>query len=190
MAEALEFLYSPSRLWAVEPNPALSAQLGERVPRTTHVSLLFGSCLGEASGEISFNAYDFDAASSVFACKAGHLAGLGFSEEEVVVNAPNDNVARVASWRPGNAGSAEARLPGRRTGRAQRARASESMAFAEIYCEVSIDSIYDGAPLWCELHDFLRSNGFELRNVSGFAGTGATIQWADALYANARLVAA
>ncbi len=54
-----------------------------------------------------------------------------------------------------------------------------------IYCEVSIEPIYDGAPLFGELHAFLRDAGFELRRMGGFSGSGQSIQWADALYANA-----
>ena len=56
-----------------------------------------------------------------------------------------------------------------------------------VYCEVSIDPIYEGAPLFGEVHAFLRAAGFELRHMDGFSGAGRSIQWADALYANVRL---
>jgi hypothetical protein len=58
-----------------------------------------------------------------------------------------------------------------------------------IYCEVSIDRVYDGAPLFGEIHEYLRMTGFELRRVGGFSGAGKSIQWADTLYANAGLTA-
>jgi FkbM family methyltransferase len=188
VAEALEFLYSPSRLWAVEPNPALGAELEERFRNRPHV-IVVRRCLGEAGGEVAFNAYDFDAASSVFACKAGHLAGLGFSEKKTSVMVPMTTLRELL---PGDLETLDLlKLDCQGAELAVLKGAGERIHGVRwIYCEVSIDSIYDGAPLWGELHDFLRSSGFELRNVGGFAGTGATIQWADALYANARLVAA
>jgi FkbM family methyltransferase len=188
VAEALEFLYSPSRLWAVEPNPALGAQLEERFKDNPCV-IVVRSCLGEASGEVSFNAYEFDAASSVFACKAGHLAGLGFSEEKSSFMVPMTTLRELL---PGDLKTLDLmKLDCQGAELAVLKGAGERIhRIRWIYCEVSIDGIYDGAPLWGELHDFLRSSGFELRNVSGFAGTGAAIQWANALYANARLVAA
>jgi FkbM family methyltransferase len=187
VAQALVFLYRPSHLWAVEPNPALGVQLEERFKDDPSI-IVVRSCLGEARGEVSFNAYDFDAASSVFACKAGHLAGLGFSEKKSSLTVPMTTLRELL---PGDLDTLDLlKLDCQGAELAVLKGAGERIhGIRWIYCEVSIDSIYDGAPLWGDLHDFLRSNGFELRNVSGFAGTGATIQWADALYANARLVA-
>jgi FkbM family methyltransferase len=186
-ADALDFLYGPTRIWAVEPNPALGAQLEARFKGRPHVSVV-RCCLGESDGEASLNAYEFDAASSLFACRPGHLASMGFSEVSRTVRVP---MRTLRDLMPADMpvldllkldcqGSELAVLKG----------AGERISNIRwIYCEVSIDTIYDGAPLWGELHLFLRSSGFELRGLSGLSGAGLSVQWADALYANIRLAA-
>jgi FkbM family methyltransferase len=188
VAEALDFLYRPDRLWAVEPNPALGPRLEARFRDRPQV-IVVPCCLGDANGEAIFNAYEFEAASSLFACKPGHLASLGFSERSRPLKVPMRTLRDLI---PGDLATVDllkldcqgAELSVLR-GAGERIR-----DIRWIYCEVSIDRIYDGAPLWGELHDFLRSSGFELRRVSGFSGSGLSVQWADALYANTRLAAA
>jgi FkbM family methyltransferase len=186
-ADALDFLYGPDRIWAVEPNSALSGQLEARFKGRPHVSVV-RYCLGEADGEASFNAYEFDAASSVFACRPGHLASMGFSERSSAVSVPMRtlrgllpaDLAVLDLLKLDCQGSELAVLKG---------AGDRIRDIRWVYCEVSFEPVYDGAPLWGELHAFLRSSGFELRGLSGFSGAGLSVQWADALYANIRLAA-
>jgi FkbM family methyltransferase len=187
VADALDFLYSPNRLWAVEPNPALKTRLEARFRDRPNV-ILVDCCMGETGGEAVFNAYDFDAASSLFACKPGHLASLGLSEQSVAVKVPVRTLReslpsdlKVLDLLKLDCQGAELSVL---KGAGERIR-----DIRWVFCEVSIDPIYQGAPLWDELHAFLRSSGFELRSLSGLSGTGASIQWADALYANTKLAA-
>lgn len=185
VADALDFLYQPKSLWAVEPNPAHSAQLDARFRGRPQI-LVVNCCLGEANGEANFNVYEFDAASSLYACKPGHMASLGLSERSTSLKVqmrtlreliPKD-LATLDLLKLDCQGAELSVLKG----------AGERIHDIRwLYCEVSIDRIYDGAPLWGELHLFLRSSGFELRGMSGFSGSGRSIQWADALYANSRL---
>ena len=183
VADALDFLYRPRKIWAVEPNPALSLQLEERFRGRPQFSLLH-SCLGESSGETSFNVYEFDAASSLFHCKPGHMAALGLSERNCSVTVPITTLEALMAGFKGIdllvldcQGSELSALKG------AGGRISE---IRWIYCEVSIDDIYVGAPLFGELHRFLRDARFELRTLCNFSGAGRSIQWADALYANTR----
>jgi FkbM family methyltransferase len=188
LAEALDFLYSPSRLWAVEPNPAHRAQLDERFRGRPQV-VVVGSCLGEASGEVAFNAYEFDAASSVFECVDGHMASLGLSERSNTLTVPMTTLRELMPRDLPVLDLLKIDCQGGELsvlkGAGERIR-----DIRWVYCEVSFDPIYKGAPLWAEVHSFLRSSGFELRGLSGFSGAGPSIQWADALYANSRLAAA
>ena len=188
LADALDFLYRPSRIWVVEPNPARRVDLEARF-KGRRQFILVDCCLGEAEGPVKFNAYEFDAASSLFACKAGHLSSLGMSERSTALLVQMTTLRSILPkdlpvldlLKLDCQGAELSVLKG----------AGERIAEIRwIYCEVSIDRIYEGAPLWDEVHSFLKSAGFELRSMSGFSGAGRSIQWADALYANMRLVAA
>jgi FkbM family methyltransferase len=188
MSDALDFLYRPNRIWVVEPNPARRAELEERFRGRPQFTIA-ATCLGETEGQVAFNAYDFDAASSLFTCKAGHLAALGLSEQSRPLVVPMTTLRDLI---PGDVPVVDllkldcqgAELSVLK-GAGKRIR-----DIRWIFCEVSIDPIYEGAPLWAEVHSFLRESGFELRGMSGFAGAGRSIQWADALYANSGLVGA
>lgn len=187
VAEALDFLYRPDRLWVVEPNPVRGPELDARFKDRPNVTVA-KCCLGEANGIVRFNSYVFDAASSLFSCAEGHLASMGFSEESIPIEV---QMTTLRELMPGDLpildllkldcqGSELLVLKG----------AGDRIRDVRwIYCEVTIDTIYEGAPLWEELHDFLRSRNFVLRSLSGFAGSGRSIQWADALYSNSRLPA-
>ncbi len=61
VADALDFLYRPLRVWVVEPNPQLGPRIEERLRGRPQFTLV-PSCLGEQNGEVTFNIYDFDAA--------------------------------------------------------------------------------------------------------------------------------
>lgn len=185
VSEALDFLYRPQRVWVVEPNPALGPNLDARF-RDRPQFVVIKCCLGEANGEVSFNVYDFDAASSIYACKVGHLASLGISEQSRSVKVemktlleliPVD-VATIDLLKLDCQGAELSVLKG---------AGNRIRDIRWVYCEVSIDPIYEGAPLFGEVHAFLREAGFELRHMDGFSGAGRSIQWADALYANVRL---
>lgn len=181
-AEALDFLYRPRRLWAIEPNPAHTLKLESRFKGRPQFTVV-ASCLGEEPGEASFKAYEFDSASSLFSCRPGHLASLGFSERHsslpvrvITLRDPIFDFAETLDLLKLDCQGAElAALKG------AGARIRE---IRWIYCEVSFEAIYDGAPLFGEVHSFLRAAGFELRHLSNFSGTGHSVQWADALYAN------
>ncbi|HEY1765706.1 MAG TPA: FkbM family methyltransferase [Opitutaceae bacterium] len=182
VSEALDFLYQPSRIWVVEPNPAHGPSLEGRFSGRPQFRVV-RSCLGERSADVAFNVHDFDAASSLYACRAGHLASFGFEEGRTAITVPMTTLSEMLSGEPGaidllklDCQGAELSVLKGAGGRLRDVR--------WVYCEVSIDPIYEGAPLWGEVHEFLRASGFELRKVGEFAGAGKSIQWADALYAN------
>jgi FkbM family methyltransferase len=188
VADALDFLYRPRKLWVVEPNPAHGAALEARFQGRPHI-LVVKCCLGEAEGEASFNAYEFDAASSLFACKAGHMASLGLSERRTTLKVPVRTLSELIPTDMPTLDLLKLDCQGAEL-LVLRGAGDRLNDIRWLYCEVSIDPIYEGAPLWGELHAFLRSHGFELRNMSGFSGANHSIQWADALYANVKLTAA
>jgi FkbM family methyltransferase len=188
VADALDFLYRPKRLWAVEPNPARGAVLEERFRGRPHV-LVVKCCLGEADGEATLNVYDFDAASSLYACRAGHMASLGLSERSTPVKVPMTTLRALIFGDLAVLDLLKLDCQGAELA-VLRGAGERIRDIRWLFCEVSIDPVYDGAPLWGELHGFLRSHGFELRDASGFSGANRSIQWADALYANTRLVPA
>lgn len=185
VADALDFLYMPSRLWVVEPNPAHGQGLEARFRGRSRVTIV-KSCLGESSGEATFFVHEFDAASSLYACRTGHMASLGLSEGKRQVRVPMTTLREVLPpelcvldlLKLDCQGAELAVLKG----------AGEAIRRLRwIFCEVSFETIYEGAPLFGEVHEFLRNSGFELRRLGGFSGAGGSIQWADALYANMML---
>jgi FkbM family methyltransferase len=186
LADALDFLFSPRRLWVVEPNPAHGRELEERFRGRPQFSVT-KTCLGERRGEVTFNVYEFDAASSLYACRAGHMASLGLSEESKSISVPMTTLRELLP--PDLATLDLLKLDCQGAELAVLKGAGERIrAVRWIYCEVSIDAIYEGAPLFGGVHAFLRGSGFELRRLGSFSGAGRSIQWADALYANVSLV--
>ncbi len=185
VAEALDFLYMPRRLWAVEPNPAHGPGLEARFrgrPQFTVVK----SCLGEKNGDVSLNVYDFDAASSLYSCRPGHMASLGLSEHNTTVTVPMTTLREML---PSDLVVIDLQKLDCQGAELSVLKGADERIHGVrwIFCEVSIEPIYDGAPLLGEVHGFLRNAGFELRRMGGFSGAGKSIQWADALYANNRL---
>jgi FkbM family methyltransferase len=183
VADALDFLYRPRRLWVVEPNPALTGPLRARFAHRPHVTVV-PQCLGDAEGETNFFVHEFEAASSQFECRPGHLARMGFSEQRDRLVVPMTTLQRLLErddtpvidlLKLDCQGAELAVLRG------AGARLRDIRA---VYCEVSFEAIYAGAPLFGEVHRFLRDAGFELTHLGGFSGAGASIQWADALYEN------
>jgi hypothetical protein len=53
-----------------------------------------------------------------------------------------------------------------------------------INTEVLFNPLYEGAPRFCDIHDFLTPRGFELRRLHSFSGPKTAIHWADAIYFN------
>ena len=186
VADALDFLFRPERLWAVEPNPAHSQNLDARLGNRPHINIV-KCCLGETSGEVNFNVYDFDAASSLYSCLPGHLESLGLSEGHSPLKVKMttlrellpENLKTLDLLKLDCQGAELAVLKG---------AGPRIHQIRWVYCEVSIDPIYSGSPLFGELHAFLRSKGFELHRLGGFSGARHSIHWADALYANAEVV--
>ena len=182
VSEALDFIYRPRRIWVVEPNPAHAEGLERKFGGLERFEVVH-SCLGQENGDVSFFVHDFDAASSLFECKPGHLSSFGFEEGRRKVTVPMTTLRDLLSGHPGTIDLLKLDCKGAELsvlkGASERLR---DMRW--IYSEVSIDPIYSGAPLWGEVHEFLVRAGFELRKVAGFAGSGQSVQWADALYAN------
>jgi FkbM family methyltransferase len=187
VADALDFLYSPKRLWVVEPNPVHGPELDARFRGRPQVTVV-KTCLGESNGEVAFNLYEFDAASSLYSCRTGHMASLGLSDERKAIRVPMTTLRELLP--PDLPGLDLLKLDCQGAELAVLKGAGEMIRSVRwIYCEVSIDRVYDGAPLFGEIHEYLRMTGFELRRVGGFSGAGKSIQWADTLYANAGLTA-
>ena len=183
VAEALDFLFRPRRIWVVEPNPAHGPGLEHRFSGRPQFKVV-RSCLGERGGDVMFNVHAFDAASSLYACRPGHLASFGFEEGRTAISVPMTTLMDMLSGEPGPVDLLKLDCQGAELSVLKGAgRRLDDVRW--IYCEVSMDPIYDGAPLWGEVHEFLRAAGFELRKLGGFAGSGKSIQWADALYARA-----
>lgn len=185
VADALDFLYAPKRMWVVEPNPAHGGKLDARFRGRPNVTVV-KACLGETSGAVSFNVYEFDAASSLFACRTGHMASLGLSEGRTSITAPMTTLRELLPPDLAALDLLKLDCQGAEL-TVLRGAGATIRSVRWIYCEVSIDPIYDGAPLFGEVHEFLRGAGFELRRMGGFSGAGSSIQWADALYANVSL---
>ena len=184
VADALDFLYQPKRLWVVELNPAHGAPLEARFKDRPQVSIV-KSCVGESFGEVIFNVYEFDAASSLYSCQSGHLESLGLSGQSIPLKLPMTTLKELMPNDLATLDLLKLDCQGAELSVLKGAGA-RIRDISWIYCEVSIDPIYDGAPLFGELHAFLRKAGFELRCMSGFSGAGQSIQWADALYSNTR----
>lgn len=185
VAAALDFLYTPNRLWVVEPNPALTTGLQARFARQPHITVV-PQCLGEHEGQVTFHVHEFDAASSLFACQPGHLEKFGFSGKSSEVTVPMTTLARMLDGvPPGRIDLLKLDCQGGELAvlRGAGARLGD---VRHIYCEVAFDPIYTGAPLFGDVHRFLIESGFALVSLGEFAGTGTSIQWGDALYRNIR----
>lgn len=180
-ADALDFLFQPDRILAVEANPRLSEPLHARFAGHPRIEVM-STAAGEREGEIDFNVYEFDAASSFYVCEPGHLSAFGCPEGSETIKVPMTTLTRILDERGlphvdllklDCQGAELAILRG--AGQAlSRVRA--------IFTEVEFDSIYHGAPRFGEVHDFLRAHGFVLSGLSGFSGRDRSVQWADALY--------
>jgi FkbM family methyltransferase len=185
VSEALDFIYRPRRIWVVEPNPSRAEGLARKFGRLERFKVVH-SCLGQENGEVSFFVHDFDAASSLYECKPGHLASFGFEEGRREIKVTMTTLRDLLSSEPGTIDLLKLDCQGAELSVIKGA-GERLIDMRWIYSEVSIDPIYRGAPLWGELHEFLVRSGFELRKVDGFAGVGESVQWADALYANVRM---
>jgi FkbM family methyltransferase len=184
-ADALDFLYAPRNLLAVEANPALGEPLRARFTTRPHISVITAA-LAESKGAQTFNVYNFDAASSFYTCRTGHLNLLGFDEQHQTITVSTTTLESIFNEHGlqkvdllkldcQGAELAILRGAGSRLGDIQ-----------AVFTEVSFDPVYERAPLFGELHSFLREAGFILSGLSGFSGQGTSIQWADALYLNQR----
>ena len=185
VSDALDFLYRPTRLWAVEPNPLHRAHLEARFEGRPNIETV-RMCLGEDTGEVNFFSYEFDAASSLYACRPGHLASLGLSENNTPIKVPMMKLGDLLPRDLGTLDLLKVDCQGAELS-VLKGAGSRIRQIRWIYSEVSFDPIYDNAPLFSELHSFLRAEGFELRQLGRFSGAGRSIQWADALYANIAL---
>jgi FkbM family methyltransferase len=185
ISEALDFLYEPRKIWVVEPNPAHGEGLALKFGGSKRFELV-RSCLGQKNGEVSFFIHDFDAASSLFDCKPGHLASFGFEEGRKEIKVPMTTLEDMLSIHTGTIDLLKLDCQGAELS-VLKGAGPRLKDMRWIYSEVSIDPIYEGAPLWGEVHEFLRQSGFELQKVDGFAGTGKSVQWADGLYFNVRM---
>lgn len=185
ISAALDFLYRPRRLLLVEPNPALTGPLRARFAAQPHVTIV-PQCVGEREGEVSFNLHEFDAASSLYACQPGHLEKFGMSGAHRRVTVPMTTLAQLLVGDfAGPIDLLKLDCQGGELG-ALRGAGARLRDVRFVFCEVSFDPIYAGAPLFGEVHRFMVESGFELALLGEFAGARASIQWGDALYRNAR----
>lgn len=183
VAAALEFLYRPRQLWLVEPNPRRVTDLRRRFSGQTHV-VIVDACLGAEKGSATFHLHEFDAASSLFACRPRHLEKFGFSGKQTEMTVPVTTLADLfAGPEPARIDLLKLDCQGAELAVLRGAGARLSTV-RTILCEVAFEEIYARAPLFPDVHAFLRGAGFELVHLDGFAGAGRNIQWADALYAN------
>lgn len=181
VSEALQLLYSPSCLIAVEPSPQHHAALMARLGRHEGFHLVTQALAAE-EGHMDFYSHTFDAASSLYTCKPGHLEQFGFSGESRRTKVGTTTLAtlmsekklpRVDLLKLDCQGAELAILKGAGN------RISDITA---VLIEVSFEPIYDGAPLFSEVHGWLNDHGFTLVRMDNFAGAKPRIQWADALY--------
>jgi FkbM family methyltransferase len=180
-AAALDFLFDPDRILAIEANPRLSQPLRARFAGHPRIEVI-PTAAGEREGEIDFNVYEFDAASSFYVCEPGHLSAFGCPEGSETIKVPMTTLARILDERGlSRVDLLKLDCQGAELSILRGAGPALSRVRA-VYTEVEFDSIYHGAPRFGEVHDFLRAQGFVLSGLSGFSGRDGSVQWADALY--------
>jgi len=181
VAAALNLLYRPKRLLAVEANPALLPSLRHRFSELRSVDIM-GVALSDQAGVLPFFVQNFSAASSFFPLRVGYLASLGLPEGAQQIEIPArrlDDVAVEAGIESLDllkldCQGAELRVLLGAPNLLKRTRT--------IQTEVMFEPIYHGGALFQEIHALLRSHGFRLVHLGDLGGTGDSIDHADAVY--------
>jgi FkbM family methyltransferase len=181
VSAALDLVFHPTRLLAVEANPARAAGLRARFRSRPHLQVA-ALALAEQNSTLPFFLQDFDAASSLFPLRAGYLASLGLADGVRQIEVPARRLDEVAA----EAGlvdvdllkldcqGAELRILQGAGGLLRRIRC--------IYTEVTFEPIYTQGALFNEVHAFLRAAGFRLTQLIPGGGAHANIDQGDALY--------
>jgi FkbM family methyltransferase len=184
-AAALDLLYAPESLWLIEANPALAPKLAARFSGEKNTRV-FSCCLGDREATVAFNVHSFDAASSLYRCKPGHLEELGLDGQSQEVKVPMTTLsALLAKSELSHIDLLKLDCQGAELDVLRGAETHLSKV-GLIFCEVSFEPVYEGAPLFHQVHDYLRNAGFALVGLSGLSGNEGGAQWADALYRNTR----
>jgi len=184
-AAAFDFLYRPKTLIVVEPNANQLAALRARFAGHPAVEIV-NNALSDRPGEVIFHTYAFDAASSLFVCRPGHLQELGFSEVHAATKVVAITLAQLLAER-NLTGVDLLKLDCQGAELAILRGAGASLhGVRAIYTEVAFEPIYESAPLFAEVHAHLLGQDFNLVHLGEFAGKPGHIQWGDALYLNRR----
>jgi FkbM family methyltransferase len=185
VAAALDFLYRPVRLIAVEPNRALGDFLRNRFAAQSHIEIVT-EALAERAGTASFQVYGFDAASSFFQCRQGRLSEFGFDESHRATTVATTTLAQLLARRSiSRVDLLKLDCQGAEL-MVLKGAEDRLSSIGTIYIEVSFEPIYEGAPLFGEVHAWLIARGFALTGLHNLSGVRGSVQWADAIYVQNR----
>ncbi|MBR8835801.1 MAG: FkbM family methyltransferase [Stigonema ocellatum SAG 48.90 = DSM 106950] len=183
VSAALDFLFRPSLIIAIEPNPSVIPHLLNRFKEKKNVEIV-EKALSSTTGKTNFYKHEFTPASSIYKIENDYLKKLGLSEantstevdsitlDEVLLQ---QNISSIDLLKIDCQGSELEILKG----------SKRSLNFIKIiHTEVLFKPMYENAAVFWDIHEFLMNRGFELRQLHSFSGLGKAIHWADAIYFN------
>ncbi len=183
VSAALNFLYHPKLIIAIEPNPEIIPKLTKRFENDKNIEIV-EQALTSTIGKTVFYAHEFEAASSVYRLQKDYLNNLGLAEGYKQLEVSSITLDEVISKR--NLNSVDLLKLDCQGAELEILQGTEkSLQLIKIInTEVLFNPLYEGAPRFCDIHDFLTPRGFELRRLHSFSGPKTAIHWADAIYFN------
>ena len=181
VSAALDLVFHPTSLLAVEANPTRASELRTRFSSKSNIHIA-AVALAEQNGTLPFFLQNFDAASSLFPLRDGYLSSLGFPEGTRQIDVPARRLEEVAA----EAGLAEVDLLKLDCQGAELRILQGAGALLRrircIYTEVTFESIYEKGAQFHEVHTFLRAAGFHLAQLNTADWANGNIDQGDALY--------
>lgn len=183
VSAALDFLFRPNLIIAIEPNPSIIQKLINKFRNKNNVEII-DKALSSRSGKKKFYQHDFEAASSVYKIEDNYLKNLGFSEKKSSIEVESITLDEIISQR--NLSSIDLLKLDCQGSELEILKGGERNLnlIKIIHTEVLFKPMYENAPSFWDIHEFLINRGFELRQLHSFSGIGKTIHWADAIYFN------
>ncbi len=183
VSAALDFLFHPSLIIAIEPNPNVIPHLLNRFKEKKNVEII-DKALSSYTGKTNFYKHEFTAASSIYKIENDYLKKLGLSEANTSTEVDSITLDEVLSQQ--NISSIDLLKLDCQGSELEILKGGEkSLSFIKIiHTEVLFKPMYENAPAFWNIHEFLINKGFELRQIHSFSGLGKAIHWADAIYFN------